>query len=113
MRIQDQQWEALNNGQIIQWIDRSRIGFIAKLYRFDESMMTDQHWTILKAMAAVPEMLRELESLLQAFNRDDTLINRFNRPMGKGVRTYITYQQAQRIRDLLETVKEVAQGELP
>ena len=110
MRIQDQDWEAVRNGQIIQRISRAAIGLVAKIYRVDDDLMTDQDWTKLNAIAAAPEMLREIESILRCFDRDDIPTNRFDRPMGKGVRVYITYHHALRLRHLLDkatTAKEV------
>jgi hypothetical protein len=110
MRIHDQDWEPVSNGQIIHRISPSTIGFVAKIYRVDDTTMTHQDWLRLNAIATVPEMLRAIENILRCFDRDDLPVNRFDRPMGKGVQVHITYRQARRLRDLLEKATASQEG---
>jgi len=101
MRIQSQDWEPIRNGQVVRRISPSIIEFLAKVYPGKDGELTDEGWEITQRMADVPALLSKLEHVLHCFDRDDIPINRFDRPMGKGVRVFITYRQARRLRDLL------------
>lgn len=52
------------------------------------------------------QMLAELQAILRCFNRDNTVANHFDRAMGTGVKVFITYKQADRIRQLIKEQKE-------
>ena len=58
MRIQDQDWEPVRNGQIIHRISPSTIGLVAKIHRVDKDVLTDQDWERIKLIAAAPRLLK-------------------------------------------------------
>jgi len=49
----------------------------------------------------------ELCSILRRFNRDDMPTRRQHPPSGEGVLVFITYTQANQIRNLVQPTKEV------
>lgn len=51
---------------------------------------------------AAPKLLNELVGILRCFDRDNTLVHLEQRPSGKGIRVFITFTEAQRIRDLIK-----------
>lgn len=51
-------------------------------------------------------LIAELRGILRCFDRDNTVTNLFNQTMGKGVRVYITYSHAERIRELIKAREE-------
>jgi len=69
MRIQDQTWEPVRNGQIIHRITPSTIGFVAKIYRLDNDTLTDDDWERIKLIAAAPALLKALEPFAQVIER--------------------------------------------
>jgi len=52
-----------------------------------------------------PKLFNELVGILHCFDRDDIPAHFEQRPSGKGVRVFITYPQAQRIRSLTKEVQ--------
>lgn len=78
-------------GPPLEWVEDNPPAPICEMF--------DLNWQANAALiAAAPDLLAELQGILRCFDRDDIQPNRFDRPMGKGTRVYITYRQAERLR---------------
>ena len=75
--------------------------FIADTYTQNYGPDKNESEVNARLIAAAPELEDEATGVLRHFDRDNIPKNQEERPSGAGVRVFMTYRQADRIREVL------------
>ena len=60
-----------------------------------------------RLIVAAPDLIDELVGVLRCFDRDNIPVNQEERASGAGIRVFITYRHANRLRDIINKARGI------